>query len=47
MEADFFTGKDVIDREEEEFLARKAAAQASGKKNGGSWFYRTFIAWLL
>jgi len=43
--ADFYTGKDIIDREEEEFLARKAA-QDSGKR-GGSWFYRTFVAWLL
>lgn len=44
-EADFYTGKDVIDREEEEFLARKAAN--AGKQNRGNWFYRTFIAWLL
>ncbi|KAL9130892.1 MAG: hypothetical protein Q9217_001042 [Psora testacea] len=41
--ADFYTGKDVIDQEEAEFLARK---QAQGKKNRGGWFYRTFIAWL-
>jgi len=41
-EADFITGKEEIDREEEEFLARKAAM---GKKKGG-WFYRTFIGWL-
>lgn len=43
--ADLFTGKDVIDREEAEFLAQQAAL---GKDpNGGSWFYRTFIGWLL
>ena len=43
-EADFYTGKDIIDREEQEFLARKAQKDAS-KKNAG-WFYRTFVAWL-
>lgn len=42
-EADFYTGKDIIDREEEEFLARKAAM---GKQNQGSWFYRHFVSWL-
>ncbi|KAF1970616.1 hypothetical protein BU23DRAFT_473516 [Bimuria novae-zelandiae CBS 107.79] len=43
-EADFYTGKDEIDREEEAFLAAKAARQ-SGDKDG-NWFYRTFVAWL-
>ncbi|KAF2184066.1 hypothetical protein K469DRAFT_709964 [Zopfia rhizophila CBS 207.26] len=42
-EADFYTGKDEIDREEEAFLAHKAATQ---KQNSGNWFYRTFVAWL-
>lgn len=42
--ADFYTGKDIIDREEEEFLAAKAAKE-TGKKDGG-WFYRHFVAWL-
>ncbi|KAM0323964.1 hypothetical protein ACHAQA_008546 [Verticillium albo-atrum] len=47
-EADFFTGKDIVDREEEEFLAQKAARlELEGKKRGGSWFYKTFISWLL
>ncbi|KAL9039871.1 MAG: hypothetical protein Q9214_004702 [Letrouitia sp. 1 TL-2023] len=41
--ADLFTGKDVIDREEQEFLAHKAAKQ---KKMPGGWFYRHFVAWL-
>lgn len=40
--ADFYTGKDVIDREEEEFLAAKAMQP---KKKGG-WFYRKFVSWL-
>jgi amino acid transporter len=40
--ADLFTGKDKIDREEEEFLRRKAL---KGLDHGGL-FYRTFIAWL-
>ena len=42
--ADLYSGKDIIDREEEEFLARKAAATQGAK--GGSWFYRHFISWL-
>ncbi|CRK18109.1 Dicarboxylic amino acid permease like protein [Verticillium longisporum] len=47
-EADFFTGKDIVDREEEEFLAQKAARrELEGNKRGGSWFYKTFIAWIL
>ena len=46
-QADFYTGKDEIDREEEAFLAHAAEKKkASGKKNGG-WFYRTFVAWLI
>ena len=46
-EADFLSGKDAIDREEEEFLAAKAARMAStGGKNKGGWFYRTFVSWL-
>lgn len=47
-QADFYTGKDIIDREEEEFLANKAAEKAAqGKKAGaGAWFYRTFVSWL-
>jgi amino acid transporter len=43
-EADFYTGKDVIDREEEAFVAAQAAKKANGKDAG--WFYRHFIAWL-
>jgi len=47
-EADFYTGKDIIDREEEEFLAARAAKMAAkGGAGRGSWFYRTFISWLL
>lgn len=47
-EADFYTGKDEIDREEEAFLAAQAEKRlANGGKKGGSWFYRTFIAWLI
>ena len=43
-EADFYTGKDEIDREEEAFVAHKAAMTAQGKKK--NWYYRTFVAWL-
>jgi len=43
--ADFYTGKDIIDREEEEFLANQAEKQRLGGKDG-NWFYRTFVSWL-
>ena len=43
MNADLFTGKDVIDREENEFLALKAANR---KLSRGGWFYRHFVSWL-
>jgi yeast amino acid transporter len=43
--ADFYTGKDLIDREEEEFLANKAAKERAVGR-GGNWFYRNFVAWL-
>jgi yeast amino acid transporter len=42
--ADLFSGKDRIDREEEEFLRLKAE---KGEENKGGWFYKTFISWLL
>lgn len=42
LTADLYTGKDIVDREEEEYLARERVSQ----KKGGSWFYRTFVAWL-
>jgi yeast amino acid transporter len=46
-EADFYTGKDFIDREEEAFLAEQAARrEANGGKASGSWFYNKFVAWL-
>lgn len=45
-ELDFYTGKDAIDREEEEFLARKAAREAEKGASRGGWFYRTFLQWL-
>ncbi|KAL8933804.1 MAG: hypothetical protein Q9216_006205 [Gyalolechia sp. 2 TL-2023] len=44
LEADLTTGKEAIDREEEEFLANKATKQGGGRPGG--WFYRTFVAWL-
>lgn len=42
-EADFYSGKEEIDREEEAFLAHQAATKHHKK---GGWVYRTFIAWL-
>lgn len=44
--ADLISGKAAIDREEEEFLAAKAAKEAEHGKSKGGWFYMTFIAWL-
>ncbi|RVD89652.1 uncharacterized protein DFL_000650 [Arthrobotrys flagrans] len=44
-EADLWSGKDVIDRDEEMWKIRDAEKKASGVKNG-SWFYRTFVSWL-
>ncbi|KAI0902477.1 putative amino acid permease [Annulohypoxylon nitens] len=48
-ECDFYTGKDIIDREEEEFLAAKAAERAARPETndrGLAWFYRRFVSWL-
>ncbi|KAL9618132.1 MAG: hypothetical protein Q9160_007139 [Pyrenula sp. 1 TL-2023] len=45
--ADLFSGKEIIDREEEEFLARKAERRrGSARAQKGGWFYRTFVGWL-
>ncbi|KAH8893861.1 amino acid permease [Thozetella sp. PMI_491] len=45
-EVDLFTGKDHIDREEEEFLAQQAAKlEAEGPNRGGA-FYQKFVSWL-
>ncbi|KAF4312371.1 Amino acid/polyamine transporter I [Botryosphaeria dothidea] len=41
--SDLWTGKDVIDREEQEFLAEQAARQ---KAPGERSFYDRFVAWL-
>ena len=45
-EVDFYTGKDFIDRAEQEFLARQAVATEARSRQPGSWFYRTFVSWL-
>ncbi|KAI2636436.1 putative amino acid permease [Hypomontagnella submonticulosa] len=45
-ECDFYTGKDIIDREEEEFLAAQAAEKASKPEKPGARFYRRFVSWL-
>ena len=42
--ADLWTGKDLIDREEQEFLAHKAEQKKQFRQAG--WFYRTFVGWL-
>ncbi|KAF7561083.1 hypothetical protein G7046_g3070 [Stylonectria norvegica] len=45
-EVDFYTGKDFIDREEEEFLAHQAAERERKGPSRGEWFYKTFLSWL-
>ncbi|KAH6959910.1 amino acid permease [Ilyonectria sp. MPI-CAGE-AT-0026] len=45
-EVDLFTGKDIIDHEEEVFLAHQAAQREAEGAHGKGWFYRTFISWL-
>ncbi|KAI1143925.1 putative amino acid permease [Hypoxylon sp. FL0543] len=47
-ECDFYTGKDIIDREEEDFLAAKAAERARHPEQlkNASWFYRRYVSWL-
>ncbi|KAI0456134.1 amino acid permease [Xylaria acuta] len=44
-ECDFYTGKDIIDREEEEFLANQAAEKAAHPNRGKS-FYKKWVSWL-
>ncbi|KAM5465975.1 amino acid transporter [Microsporum audouinii] len=43
-EADLWSGKDEIDREEAEFLAQEAAKRE--QQGDASWFYRRFVSWL-
>ncbi|KAJ0417406.1 amino acid permease/ SLC12A domain-containing protein [Aspergillus carlsbadensis] len=47
-EADLYTDKDAIDREEAAYLAQQEAKRAgqSQKKGKMGWFYRTFVSWL-
>ncbi|RWA12408.1 hypothetical protein EKO27_g2717 [Xylaria grammica] len=44
-ECDFYSGKDIIDREEEEFLANEAAKKAANPNHGRS-FYKKWVSWL-
>lgn len=46
-ECDFYTGKDIIDREEEEFLAAQAVMLEAKPESKGAIFYRRFVSWLL
>lgn len=47
-EADLWTDKDIIDREEAAYLAQQEAKKAMQSNNKGlaAWFYKTFISWL-
>ncbi|KAI9367311.1 amino acid permease/ SLC12A domain-containing protein [Aspergillus egyptiacus] len=47
-EADMYTGKDEIDREEAAYLAQQEAKRAAQSQQAGkaNWFYRTFVSWL-
>ena len=38
LQADLWSGKDVIDADEQEWLAKEAADKAAGRN--GSWLYR-------
>ena len=44
LEADLWTGKDAIDREEATFLERQAAMSEKQRQYG--WFYNKFVSWL-
>ncbi|KAM5435791.1 amino acid transporter [Microsporum ferrugineum] len=43
-EADLWSGKDEIDREEAEFLAQEAVKRE--QQGNAGWFYRRFVSWL-
>ncbi|PWY93236.1 hypothetical protein BO94DRAFT_532960 [Aspergillus sclerotioniger CBS 115572] len=43
-EADLWTGKDVVDREEEAYARRRAMMEEKHERAG--WFYRKFVSWL-
>ena len=45
-DADLFSGKDRIDREEEEFLRQQEIRKQGQAPSGGQWFYKTFVSWL-
>jgi amino acid transporter len=45
-ECDFYTGKDIIDREEEAFVAAKEAEKATRGSNAGGAFYKRWVSWL-
>ncbi|KKA26009.1 hypothetical protein TD95_002712 [Thielaviopsis punctulata] len=45
-EVDFYTGKDIIDREEEEFLAKEEARMAVNPPTGAAKFYTKYVAWV-
>lgn len=46
LTADFYTGKEVIDQEEADFIAKKEAKLASGKQSKAGVFYSKFVSWL-
>lgn len=43
-DADLWSGKDVIDRDEEEWKAKEAADRANGKDGG--WWYRHTVGYI-
>lgn len=43
-ETDLYTGKDVIDRDEQEWLIKDAEAKANGRD--GSWLYRHSLGYV-
>ncbi|KAL7758398.1 hypothetical protein ACKLNR_012925 [Fusarium oxysporum f. sp. zingiberi] len=45
-EVDLYSGKDFIDREEENFLALQAAKREKEGSKRGNWLYQKFFSWL-
>ncbi|PHH51999.1 Dicarboxylic amino acid permease [Ceratocystis fimbriata CBS 114723] len=43
---DFYTGKDIIDKEEEEFLAQQEAYEAANPPTGMAKFYAKYVSWV-
>lgn len=45
-DCDFYTGKDIIDREEEAFIVAREAKRAEKGGSAGAAFYKKWVSWL-